>query len=100
VGILIETFSLKKGGMAETMNEERIFAVVKENILAILDELEASQITMNVSLTELGANSLDRAEIATGAMEDLGLSFPMREMAKVGDIGDLVRFLLLKVNSS
>ena len=84
--------------MSDASSEESVFAVVKENVLEILDELDEASIVMDISLKDLGANSLDRAEIVTGSMEDLGLSFPMRELAKISNIRELVTFLQSKAN--
>ena len=83
--------------MGET-SEASVFAVVKENVVDILEDVDEAAITLEISLKELGANSLDRAEIVTGSMEDLGLSFPMRELAKISNLGELVTFLLSKAN--
>lgn len=79
-------------------SEASVFAVVKENVVDILEDVDEAAITLEISLKELGANSLDRAEIVTGSMEDLGLSFPMRELAKISNLGELVTFLLSKAN--
>ena len=84
--------------MAESTTRDAVFAVVKENILGILDQVDEAAISESAALKELGANSLDRAEIVTGSMEDLGLAFPMRELAGVGNIGELVAFLYDKAN--
>ena len=84
--------------MGDASSEESIFAVVKENVLEILDELDEAAVILDISLKDLGANSLDRAEIVTGSMEDLGLSFPMRELAKISNIRELVNFLHSKAN--
>ena len=83
--------------MAEA-SEASVFAVVKENVVDILEDVDEAAITLGISLKELGANSLDRAEIVTGSMEDLGLSFPMRVLAKISNVGELVAFLLSKAN--
>ena len=84
--------------MGDASSEESIFAVVKENVLEILDELDEAAVILDISLKDLGANSLDRAEIVTGSMEDLGLSFPMRELAKISNVRELVTFLHSKAN--
>ena len=84
--------------MADSTTREAIFAVVKENILGILDQVDEAGIAETAALKDLGANSLDRAEIVTGSMEDLGLAFPMRELAGVSNIGELVSFLHSKAN--
>ena len=52
---------------------------------------------MEISLKELGANSLDRAEIVTGH-GGFGIEFSMRELAKISNLGELVRFLYAKAN--
>ena len=84
--------------MAESTTREQVFSVVKENVTGILDELDEALIVESAALKDLGANSLDRAEIVTGSMEVLGLAFPMRELAGVGNIGALVSFLYSKAN--
>ena len=61
--------------------------------------MDETAISMDISLKDLGANSLDRAEIVTGSMEDLGLSFPMRELAKISNIRELVAFLHSKASA-
>ncbi|MED5464680.1 MAG: phosphopantetheine-binding protein [Myxococcota bacterium] len=86
--------------MSEPTSADEVFSVVKENILGLLEDLSESDITLESSLKELGANSLDRADIVTGSMEDLGLSFPMRELAGIGNVGELVTFLHGKVKNA
>ena len=85
--------------MGDAPSEDSVLAVVKENVMEILEEVDEGAISMDISLKELGANSLDRAEIVTGSMEDLGLSFPMRELAKISNIRELVTFLHSKANA-
>ena len=84
--------------MSDSTTREEVFSVVKENVVGILDELDEALIVETAALKDLGANSLDRAEIVTGSMEDLGLSFPMRELAGVSNIGELVSFLYSKAS--
>jgi polyketide biosynthesis acyl carrier protein len=76
------------------MNEQelRAFAVVRRHVAAILG-VEDGAITSDRSLRDLGANSLDRVEIVTLTMEDLGLRFALRELKDAGNIGGLVRLL-------
>lgn len=81
------------------MSQEKVFEVVKNNILEILPDLDPSVITTSVSLKDLGANSLDRADVATMSMEDLNISMPMMELAKVANIGDLVDVLHNKMTA-
>jgi len=79
--------------MSESVSESHVFDVVKRNVMEILEDVDAVLITREKALKDLGANSLDRADIVTGSMEDLGLSFPMRELARVTNIDELVSFL-------
>lgn len=76
-----------------TMNEDDIFATVKTNVLAVLPDLDPSQVTMSGTLTDLGANSVDRADVVTMSMEDLGLVIPISEFQEVHDIASLVALL-------
>ena len=51
------------------------------------------------TLRDLGANSLDRMEIVTLSMENLGLHFPPRELGVPGNIGGLVAVLHSRLNA-
>ncbi|HRY16136.1 MAG TPA: SDR family NAD(P)-dependent oxidoreductase, partial [Candidatus Competibacteraceae bacterium] len=48
----------------ENAQMEQVFQVVKRHVLEILPHLPPEAITLDASLRELGANSLDRAEVA------------------------------------
>jgi polyketide biosynthesis acyl carrier protein len=85
------------GGAGMSDSELLVFETVKRNIMAVLN-VEGSAILPERALTELGANSLDRAEIVTLSMEDLGLRFPLRELQGVANIGSLVRLLAKKLS--
>jgi polyketide biosynthesis acyl carrier protein len=75
------------------MTETEIFDLVKRHIVNVLLDVDAAAITPERSLTELGANSVDRVEISLGALEELGLNIPRVELNGVRDIGGLVRVL-------
>ena len=83
--------------MHDQVSREQVFKVVKENILVILPDLSDDSIREDVSLRDLGANSLDRADVVTGSMEALRLTFPVRELADVQNIGGLVEALHKKL---
>ena len=74
------------------MTKDEIFAVVKRNALEILD-VTPDTVTMGKSLTDLGANSVDRMEIVTSTMQDLGLKIPFMSFAGAANIEDLVEIL-------
>ncbi|RCG27068.1 phosphopantetheine-binding protein [Sphaerisporangium album] len=75
------------------MNEDVIFETVKRNVLEVLPDLEPDRVTMTGTLTDLGANSVDRADVVTMTMEDLGLVVPIAEFRDVHDIASLVDLL-------
>ena len=79
------------------MTKDEVFTVVKNNILEILTDLDAGKVKADVSMSELGANSIDRMDVVIKSMEDLSLEIPLVEFAKVGNIGGLVDLLYSKL---
>ena len=75
------------------MTEPEIFDLVKRHIANVLLDVDVAAITPERSLTELGANSVDRVEISMGALEELGLDIPRVELNGVRNIGGLVSVL-------
>ena len=66
------------------MTQEEVFDVLKENILNQLeDEVEESEIDINKSMFDLGANSLDVVEIVTNTMRELRIKIPRDELAEM-----------------
>ena len=81
-----------------TMTKDEVFAVIKNNILEILTGLDSEKVKFEVSMNDLGANSIDRMDVVIKSMEDLSLKIPMIEFAKVGNIGGLVDLLYSKLS--
>ncbi|MEV0593885.1 phosphopantetheine-binding protein [Nonomuraea cavernae] len=75
------------------MTNTQIFETVKENVLKVLPDLRPGDVTAEGTLTDLGANSVDRADVVTMSMEDLGLTVPVSEFQEVHDIRSLVDLL-------
>jgi polyketide biosynthesis acyl carrier protein len=73
--------------------QEQVFEVVKATILEVLGDVPPANIRPEVSLSELGANSLDRMEVVSLSMQALSLRFPIRELGKVSTIGELAEAL-------
>lgn len=69
---------------------ESIFAILKNNIINILPSLSQSEINIEDSLKNLGANSIDRAEILIGTMAELKIKVPLIVLAEAKNIKDLV----------
>jgi thioesterase domain-containing protein/acyl carrier protein/NADP-dependent 3-hydroxy acid dehydrogenase YdfG len=72
---------------------EQVFAAVKRHALRLLLDVPPEAITLDVRLKDLGANSLDRVEIATCVMEELNLQVPRPLLAGVEDVRSLVEVL-------
>jgi polyketide biosynthesis acyl carrier protein len=71
--------------------EQDVFAVVKSCILEVVPDVQASAIELDVSMRDLGANSVDRMEVVTLAMEKLDIRLPVVQFADVKSIRQLVQ---------
>lgn len=84
--------------MKQRWTKDEVFEVVKDNIRKVMFDLPDESIDRSKSLKELGANSLDRSEIAMGSMEALGLNFSLRQLANVENVDGLVDLLHEKLS--
>ena len=75
------------------MLKEHVLGVVKKVISQVLPDVESEMISYDKSLKELGANSIDRMEVLTMSMEELGLKIPLMRFAHVSNIEGLVDVL-------
>lgn len=82
------------------MKQEEIFALVVRNICEVIPELENHPFQRSDRLVDLGANSVDRAEIVTLSMEALSLKIPRVELFGVKNIGELADVLYAKLQSA
>lgn len=72
------------------MTRERIFAVVRSNILNIVEGVPADAISEDVSLSELGADSLQIVEVVSRSMKELRLKVPRTELSRAKNLSDLL----------
>ncbi|MBC3988132.1 acyl carrier protein [Streptomyces sp. AC563] len=75
------------------MSQEEIFKALMSVFSEIVPEVDVSAATPQDSLRDLGANSIDRADIITETMEAAGVSLPMVRFADAKSIGDIVRVI-------
>lgn len=75
------------------MTKEEVFEVVKTKVLEVLNDVKVEDITPDRSLSELGANSVDRVEVSMGAMEQLDLRIPRVQLYGVTNLAELVEVL-------
>lgn len=73
-----------------------IFELVTRHAREVVPELEAHAFQPTDRLADLGANSVDRAEIVMMTMEALGLRIPRVELFGARNIGELVEVIFEK----
>ena len=76
------------------MKENLILEKIKENIIKILPEIQKEEISIDHSLRDFGANSIDRVEIIMFTMEDLNLNIPRVEFGQAKNIRDIIAVFL------
>jgi acyl carrier protein len=72
------------------MSREEIFAVVRANIVKIVDGVQPDAIREEVSLRDLGADSLQIVEVVSRSMKELRLKVPRTELSRATNLRDLV----------
>lgn len=78
------------------MNKTQVFEVIKENIVEVLPELAERNIVITDSLRDLGANSIDRAEILIQTLSKLKVKAPLADFGNAKNIEELVDVILAK----
>lgn len=68
-------------------------AAVHRCILTVCPDVPAASLRPEASLQELGCNSVDRADVLTMAMHELGVAVPVAELARARDIAMLTDLL-------
>lgn len=78
------------------MNKEKIFEIIQHYTREVMPELESHAFQRTDRLVDLGANSVDRAEIITMTMEALSLQIPRVELFGATNLGELADVLYEK----
>jgi polyketide biosynthesis acyl carrier protein len=81
------------------MNKKDIFALVVRHSREVIPELEDHEFKPGDRLADLGANSVDRADIIM-TMEALSLRVPRVELFGAKNIGELVNVFYEKLQSA
>ncbi|WP_203528966.1 acyl carrier protein [Ensifer canadensis] len=79
------------------MSQDLIFETIVRHTREVLPGLDGYVFKPTDSLRELGANSIDRADIIMMTLESLSLDFPLIEVAKAQSIGDLAGIIHAKI---
>ncbi|WP_372362124.1 acyl carrier protein [Xanthomonas sp. NCPPB 1325] len=75
------------------MSQQHILEVIIRHVRDVVPGLENHVFTPGDSLREIGANSIDRADIIMMTLESLSLSIPLVDMAgaqNIGEIADII----------
>lgn len=75
------------------MNKDDIFNIITEHSCEVVPELSTHSFQRDDQLSELGANSMDRADIIIMTLESLSLRIPLLAVAKAKNIGELTDLL-------
>ncbi|MBZ5522044.1 MAG: acyl carrier protein [Acidobacteriia bacterium] len=82
------------------MTKMELLDLIAQHTREILPELHGHQFDASDRLVDLGANSVDRAEIAMLVQESLGLSISRVELFGPKNIGELADLLLRKLHAA
>ncbi len=82
------------------MTQVEILDLIARHTRDIVSGLEAHQFVASDRLADLGANSMDRAEIAMLVQESLSLSVPRVELFGPKNIGELADLFLTKIHAA
>jgi polyketide biosynthesis acyl carrier protein len=79
------------------MNKTLILELIAKHTRDILPGLDDHRFVESDRLTDLGANSVDRAEISMMVQESLSLIVPRIELFGPKNIGELAELLMMKL---
>jgi polyketide biosynthesis acyl carrier protein len=82
------------------MNKSELLELIAQHTREIIPGLDGHQFVASDRLVDLGANSIDRAEIAMLVQETLGLSVPRVELFGPKNIGELADVFLKKLDAA
>jgi len=82
------------------VNKVEILTLIAQVTREILPDLDRHEFTESDRLADLGANSVDRAEIAMLVQESLSLSIPRVELFGPTNIGELADLVLQKLHAA
>lgn len=75
------------------MDDSAILETIRRHTAGVLPDIDPAQITVDRRLDDLGCNSVDRADIWTGTLEELNVPVPLNEFPGEATIGELVRLV-------
>ncbi|MFP4598460.1 MAG: phosphopantetheine-binding protein [Persicimonas sp.] len=71
------------------MTRDEVVAIIRNNVVEQLDDVEHEDLEFADSFREFGANSLDMLEVVTASMRELSIRVPRAELAEIETIEGL-----------
>ncbi|MER6910057.1 acyl carrier protein [Streptomyces sp. NPDC000594] len=75
------------------MSIQEVLDLIVKNTREVMPELDGHTFVATDSLRDLGANSMDRAEIIMMTLEALSVTLPLVELAGANNIGELAQLI-------
>jgi acyl carrier protein len=72
------------------MTRQEMFAVVRSNIETVIDGVEGTSLTEDMSMRDMGADSLQIVEVVSRSMKELKVKVPRTELSRAQNLGDLL----------
>jgi acyl carrier protein len=72
------------------MTRDQIFDVVRANIVNIVEGVPPDAVSEDVSMRDLGADSLQIVEVVSRSMKELRLKVPRTELSRASNLRDLL----------
>lgn len=82
------------------MRRQELLELITRHAREVVPSLEAHQFSVDERLQDLGANSVDRAEILMLVLESLSLQIPRIELFGPRNIGELADLLDRKLSGA
>ena len=80
------------------MTREEIYEVVKQIFTEIIQEVVLDEISMDDNMKELGANSIDKADIIIESLEEIGVTIQMVKFGSTQTFRDVVEVIYSQIN--
>jgi polyketide biosynthesis acyl carrier protein len=71
------------------MTKEEVVAVIRDQVVEHLEDVEHEDLEFADSFRDFGANSLDMLEVVTAAMRELQIKVPRADLAEIETIDGL-----------
>lgn len=81
------------------MDKGAIFSIIKKHIMTLLPNVCDSDIQPGVKMSDLGANSIDRAEVVVTVMAELNIKIPLLTLGKAKNLNDLTDIIFQVINT-